>query len=191
MIDGVTSTRQAYLFARISSVVKKEQLESSSSVQRLVLLGRGGKDEVEDSLVFFGKVLGFEVVVIDHSPVLTKEPDVLIKGADYDISNFNFRPSDSVVVLTHGEDDATTLAKISKSVVRYIGLLASRQRASGVTEEMKKNGVPESFVDSIRSPVGADIGAVTSSEIALSIMTEIIGTKYGKALPSKDQNAAK
>ena len=38
--------------------------------QRLILGGQGGKDEVEDALVKLAKGLDFDVVVIDHSPVL-------------------------------------------------------------------------------------------------------------------------
>ena len=33
--------------------------------QRLVIVGQGGKDEIEAALVHHGKLLGFEVVVID------------------------------------------------------------------------------------------------------------------------------
>jgi xanthine dehydrogenase accessory factor len=40
--------------------------------QRLILIGQGGKDDVEDALVKLGKSLDFEVLVFDHSPVLSE-----------------------------------------------------------------------------------------------------------------------
>jgi xanthine dehydrogenase accessory factor len=153
--------------------------------QRLVVVGQGGKDDVEDALVKLGKLLDFEVIVVDHSPVLTEEPDMLITETDFDISKFGFQETDSVVVLTKGEKDVDVLEAISRHDVRYVGLLASRQRARDDLEELRRRGVKEEFVSSVRTPVGADIGAVTPAEIALSVMAEIVAVKYGKSLPRK------
>ncbi len=154
--------------------------------QRLVLIGQGGKDDVEDTLVKLGKILDFEVIVIDHSPLLTEEPDLLIKELDYDISSFKFLESDSVVVLTKGARDVEVIQALSKHRLGYVGLLASRQRVKEDFEELKNRGMDEHFISSVRAPVGADIGAVSPSEIALSIMAEVVATKYGKAIPTKN-----
>ena len=148
--------------------------------QRLILVGHGGKDDVEEALVKLGKLLDFNVVVIDHSPVLTEQPDLLIKAVDYDLESFKFFSTDSVVVLTHGEQDIDTLSKLSKAKLRYVGMLGSRQRAKEDLAELRKHGVGEGFIASLRAPVGADIGAVTPAEIALSIMAEVVAGKYGK-----------
>ena len=153
--------------------------------QRLVLIGQGGKDDVEDTLVKLGKTLDFDVVVIDHSPVLTEQPDLLIKDAAYDLGSFEFGPSDSVVVLTRGERDIETLEILSRFNLRYVGLLASRQRAKENVAKLNAKGVEERFVTSLRSPVGADIGAVTPAEIALSIMAEVVASKHGKEVVRK------
>jgi xanthine dehydrogenase accessory factor len=152
---------------------------------RLILVGQGGKDDVEEGLVKFGKALGFETVVIDHLPVLTEDPDVLITDLDYDLNKFSFGESDSVVVMTKGERDVETLEVLAKKKLRYVGMLASRQRTMEDLEALKGNGVPQAFIESIHAPVGLDIGAVTPEEIALSIMTEIVGTKHGKKMPQK------
>ncbi len=154
--------------------------------QRLVLIGQGGKDDVEDGLVRLGKLLDFEVIVVDHSPILTEEPDQLIKEIDYDLSKFKFSESDSVVVLTKGARDVEVLRALSRLKLRFLGLLASRQRVKDDLEALRAAGLPERFVESIRAPVGADIGAVTPSEIALSIISDLVAAKYGKELPHKD-----
>lgn len=157
--------------------------------QRLILIGQGGKDDVEDSLVQQGKALDFEVVVIDHAPVLTEEPDELIKDLDYDLSKFKFYDSDSVVVLTKGARDVEALAALSKFKLRYVGLMASKQRAVDDVEELRKKGVDRKFVETVRTPIGVDLGAITPAEIALSILTEIVATKYGKTVPSRSLSA--
>jgi xanthine dehydrogenase accessory factor len=153
---------------------------------RLVIVGQGGKDDVEDALVRVGKMLDFEVVVIDHSPTLSEEPDETIRDLDFDISKFRFSESDSVLVLTKGARDVAVLTALSKFKLRYVGLLASRQRVREDLDSLTRAHVPKGFIDSIHAPVGADIGAVTSAEIALSIMTQVVATKYGKSLPHRE-----
>jgi xanthine dehydrogenase accessory factor len=153
--------------------------------QRLVLIGQGGKNDVEDALVKLGKIADCEVVVIDHSPLLTQDPDQLIDDIDFDLTKFEFYYSDAVVVLTHGARDVEILEALSRSNARYVGMMGSRQRAVDDVNELRKMGVNEKFINSIHAPVGADIGAVTAGEIAVSIMSEIVAKKYGKELPHK------
>lgn len=153
--------------------------------QRLILIGQGGKDDVEDCLVRLGKTLDFEVVVIDHSPTLSEQPDRLIKDVDFDLSTFEFSGSDSVVVLTRGERDLETLQTLSKFRLRYVGMLGSRQRVAEDIDKLGKLGVRSDFLTSLRAPIGAEIGAITAAEIALSIMAEVVAVKYDKSVPSK------
>ena len=152
---------------------------------RLIMVGQGGKDDVEDGLVKLGKMLGYETIVIDHLPVLTEEPDTLITDLDYDLDRFQFTASDSVVVLTKGERDVKTLEVLAKKGVRFVGLMASSQRATDDIDELKRRGVAQQFLDSLHSPIGSDIGAVSPEEIALSIMADVTATKRGKHLPHK------
>ncbi len=155
--------------------------------QRLFLIGQGGKDDVEDALVKLGKALDFELIVVDHAPLLTEEPDELIKDGDYDLSKLGVGESDSVVVLTKGESDLEVMEALSKFQPRFFGLVASRQRAREDIEGLRKIGAPEKFIESVRAPAGADLGAVTPAEIALSIISDIVATRYGKKLPQKNQ----
>jgi xanthine dehydrogenase accessory factor len=153
--------------------------------QRLILVGQGGKDDVEDALVKMGKSLDFDVVVIDHSPVLSEQPDQLIKAVDYDLGTFPFAGTDSVVVLTKGERDVETLTALSKYKLRYVGMLGSRQRVREDLLKLKEAGVGEQFISTLRAPIGADIGAVTAPEIAMSVLAEIVAAKYGKEVIRK------
>jgi len=150
---------------------------------RLVLIGQGGKDDVEDGLVSQGKALGFETIVIDHLPVLSEDPDLLITDLDYDLGSFKFSESDTVVVLTKGERDVPTLEALSKKKVRFVGILASLQRITEDVELLRKRGVDQAFIESIHAPIGADIGAVTPEEVVVSIMADVIATKRGKHSP--------
>ena len=152
--------------------------------ERLVIIGQGGKDDVEAGLVSMGKALGFETVVIDHLPVLTEEPDLAITDLDYDLNEFKFAESDSVVLLTKGERDVPSLEAISKSKVRFVGMLASKQRVHDDLEELKAKGVDPGFIHSLHAPIGLEIGAITPEEVVVSIMADVIRTKRA-AHPAK------
>jgi xanthine dehydrogenase accessory factor len=97
--------------------------------KRLIIIGQGGKDDVEDYLVKFGKFLDFEVIVIDHMPVLTEKPDVLITDLDFDLDKFNFNKDDAVIVLTKGSRDIPVLSTLLNKDIFFIGLVASSWRS--------------------------------------------------------------
>lgn len=149
-------------------------LEPYNPSQRLVIIGQGGKDDVQDSLIRQGKILGYEVVLIDHSPELVNEPDTLLKDIKDDLTNFELYESDSVVVLTKGTRDIPLLEALSKQKIRYAGLMASRNRVKTDKEMLEKRGVTSEFLNSLHAPIGIDISAITPEEIALSIMGEIV-----------------
>jgi xanthine dehydrogenase accessory factor len=157
-------------------------IEPYLPADRIIILSGGGRDGLEDALIRLGKFLDFEVVVIDPTPEFEEEPDELITERDYDITRYAYTDSDSVVILTHSAKDVPILTFLSTKKIRYVGLMASRDRARGELNFLIKRGVPREFVESVKSPVGADIGAKTSREIAISIISEIIATKRGKTM---------
>ncbi len=158
--------------------------------ERLILVGQGGKDDVENLLVILGKMLDFEVVVIDHAPVLTEKPDLLISEPDYDISKMEFQPTDSVIILTKGERDVPVLKSVLSSKVkpRFVGLLASRKRVAEDIRKLEEAGISRQDIETLHAPVGVDLGAVTPAEIAVSIMGDVVAVKRGRHLPHKSSH---
>lgn len=154
---------------------------------RLVILGQGGRDDVEDHLVQLGKALDFNVVVVDHAPSLSSPPDELLDALDFDLRAYPWQPSDAVVLLVKSEASVGMLADLSACDVRYVGLLASRSRARKNVQELRDRGVSQSFLDRVRTPVGLDIGARTPGEIALSILAEIVAVRRGGRPPEPEE----
>ncbi len=148
-------------------------LEPFKPFERLILVGQGGRDEVEEYLVLLGKKLDFRVTVIDHAPMLNEEPDELISDLAFDMKSFKFTDDDYVVILTKGERDIEALEAVSKYAPAYIGLMASRKRAAHDFSLLREKGLPQEFLDSINTPIGIDIGAIKPFEIAVSIVSEI------------------
>lgn len=152
-------------------------LEPFRPFERLIIVGQGGRDEVEEHLVDIGKKLDFRVTVIDHAPVLAEKPDELLSDLSFDISQFDFTSDDFIVILTKGERDIEVLKAISPHQPAYVGLMASKKRAMHDFSELRTKGVSESFLNSIHTPIGVDISAITPFEIAISIASEITRTR--------------
>jgi xanthine dehydrogenase accessory factor len=148
--------------------------------QRLVIIGQGGKDEIEAALVHHGKLLGFEVIVIDPVPVLPEVPHKLVEASHVDPAELG--PHDYVVVLTKGERDVAILEALSHSRAKFVGLLASRHRLKQNLTELEKHGVDPAFLRALHAPIGLDIGAKTPEELTVAILSDVIATKYGKDL---------
>lgn len=147
---------------------------------RLVIVGQGGRDELEEHLVQMGKSLGYEVVVINHLPMLSEKPDRIIDDLDYDLAKFPFGDRDAVVVLTKGDRDLAVLRGLSRAHIGYVGMLSSRSRTKQNFEALRREGLPESFLNSIHTPIGLDLGGRTPAELALSILAEVVAVRQGR-----------
>ena len=151
--------------------------------ERLVVIGQGGRDDVEEALVRFGRELDLEVIVVDPNPQLTAKPDRVIAAPRVDPGELLLGERDSVVVLTKGERDVAVLTALSRTPLRYVGMLASRHRVQKNRAELEAQGVSAEFLASVHAPIGLDIGATTPAELALSILAEVVGAKYGRSVP--------
>ena len=152
-------------------------LEPYKRNERLVILGQGGRDEIEDTLVSLGKSIGMSVTVIDPNPMMNSKPDELVDPVNSPLSEFLFQEDDFVVVLTKGTRDIQVLESISRHKVKYVGLLASKKRIKTDLDALEARGVSGEFLKSIHAPIGLDIGAITPPEISLSIISEIVSIK--------------
>ena len=96
-----------------------------------------------------------------------------------------------VIVASHGRDEVETLAAALDAGVPYIGLVASRRRAAGVLNELvqARPDLARIAPGRVHSPAGLDIGARTASEIALSILAEVVSTRVHSAAPDTPPTA--
>ena len=138
-------------------------------------------------LVKMAKEAGFRVRVVDgRSKFLTKErfpeADELIEAWPDEIIEHNVKIDENtyIVILTHDEKfDGPALEVSLPSRARYIGAIGSKTTTANRIERLRGQGVPEEQIARIHGPVGMAIGAREPAEIAVSIMAEIIGVKYG------------
>jgi xanthine dehydrogenase accessory factor len=62
-----------------------------------------------------------------------------------------------------------------------VGALGSRKTHAGRVERLKQAGLAAADIARIHAPIGLDIGAQGASEIAVSILAEIVAIQRGKA----------
>jgi xanthine dehydrogenase accessory factor len=60
-----------------------------------------------------------------------------------------------------------------------IGAIGSRAKWKVFREEAISAGVPENVIDSVRCPIGIEIGAETPEEIAIAVCAEILAMEKG------------
>jgi xanthine dehydrogenase accessory factor len=147
-----------------------------------------GAVHVAMHLVNLARELGFRTVVVDGRPrFATRErfprADELLIGIPSEIaSQLSYNSSTLVVLVAHDyKYDIPVLKAVLGSDAAYIGLLGSRKRGRAILDFLRESGINERQLARVRVPTGLDIGAETAAEIALSIMSEAVAVKAGRA----------
>lgn len=133
---------------------------------------------------------GFRVVVRDDRPdMLDPErfPDPIVRLAAEWEDGFETQvpgPYDFVVVATRGhhDDERVLRALAARSLrPRLLGLLGSSAKRKVLLGRLADDGVPADWLDQVQTPIGLPIGARTASEIAVSIVAQLIDRVRGGA----------
>lgn len=133
-----------------------------------------GSSLVAQALADLGKRLGFAVTV-----AALPEDLELFSNFDHAIEGFDpsqaIRPATSfVVVASQGRRDRDALRFALATDSDYVAFVASRKKAAKLKQDLSDMDLDPAAVSRIRSPAGANIGAVTPEEIALSILADIV-----------------
>jgi xanthine dehydrogenase accessory factor len=86
-----------------------------------------------------------------------------------------------VAVLTHDpkiDDQVLQLALAAEPA--YIGAMGSKRAQESRRERLLAAGVAEDELKRISAPIGLDLGAVSSEEVAVSIMAELLAVRHGR-----------
>jgi len=132
--------------------------------------------------------LGFSMVVVDPRRAFANEerlPGITLSTDWPDEAMEALAPDarTAVVTLTHDPKlDDPALDAALKSEAFYIGALGSRRTHAKRVARLTELGHGAEAMGRIHAPVGLNIEAITASEIALSIMAEIVAARRGAAL---------
>jgi xanthine dehydrogenase accessory factor len=86
-----------------------------------------------------------------------------------------------IAVLTHDPkiDDQVLQLALAASPA-YIGAMGSKRAQEARRERLLAAGVSEAELGRISAPIGLDLGAVASEEVAVSIMAELLAVRHGR-----------
>lgn len=156
---------------------KRYYIDTVKPSDQLVIAG-AGQDAIP--VVDLAKRAGFSVTVLDarshlnhdksfpNTDHLIKEPDQLDEG---ELHNCWW-----IIMNHHQEKDEAALKTALERNPCYIGVLGPIYR----TNEMLANIGYRMGSGPIHSPVGLDIGAETSDEVAISIVSELMSVRAGR-----------
>ena len=154
---------------------------------RMLLIGAG---QLSEYLATMARFNGFAVTVCDPRPEYSgawSVPQVTLTHEMPDDVVQSFRPDrrSCVVALTHDPKlDDLALIEALETPAFYVGAIGSRRNNEARRARMKEHfDQTEESLQRLRGPIGIYIGSKMPSEIAVSIMAEILAVKNNVTLP--------
>nr|WP_205512512.1 XdhC family protein [Rhodopseudomonas sp. BR0M22] len=152
-----------------------------------------GAVHISQALAPLARSLGYDVTVVDPrtafaSPERFPEVPLIAEWPDVALPPLNIDHYTAFVALTHDPkiDDPALLHAFARDCF-YIGALGSKKTHAKRLERLKGEGASDADLGRIHAPIGLAIGAVSPSEIAVSIMAEITAALR---LPASSKAAA-
>ena len=163
-------------------------IEPVLPVQSLYIFGAG---HVSLSLSKVASMAGFRTVVIDNRETFANrerfpEADE-VHAQEYEeiMPKLDVNGSAYLAIVTRGhKDDMRVLRWAVGTPAKYIGMIGSKRKAIEVFKELEKEGIGSERLESVHTPIGLEIGAITPEEIAVSVVAELIAVRRGVALGS-------
>jgi xanthine dehydrogenase accessory factor len=154
---------------------------------RMLIIGAGQLSEYLATMALFN---GFAVTVCDPREEYAGHwavPNVTVVKKSPDDVVVEFKPDarTCVVALTHDPklDDLALLEALETSAF-YVGAIGSRRNNTARKQRMIEYfDHTEASLEKLRGPIGIFIGSKTPSEIAVSVMAEILAVKNNVKLP--------
>ena len=171
----------------------REDLRTGSAFQfkqrvdpqpRLMICGAG--DDVP-AVAQFAASTDWSTLVVDRRARLVSRArypdadDLRIVDGDWTELADLARPGDHVVLMTHDlADDIAICHALADASLASIGILGPAHRMSWIREALRSRGVRFDFIESLRGPIGLDLGGRSPEQIALSVVAELSAIRHAR-----------
>ena len=159
-------------------------VETHVPPETLIIVGAG---DVGIPLARMAKMIGLRVIVVDaRERFATRDrfpdADEIRVGIPSEIvESLPLGDSTYVVLVVHDyKHEVPVLTRVLEQPVAYVGLLGSRRRGGALREFLMEQGITEDKLARIQVPIGLDIGARTTPEIAVSILAQIMAQRAAR-----------
>ncbi len=143
---------------------------------RILLFG-AGNDTIP--VAKMAEILGFELILIDGRKNLATSArfpsakEIIVSPAEELESHIDCDLNTVALLMTHNfEYEVSVLSDLQKYMIPYIGILGPKRKTEKLIDRLQSQGMIVSR-ENLYAPIGLEIGAETSEEIALSILAEI------------------
>jgi xanthine dehydrogenase accessory factor len=159
-------------------------IEPQLPAHRLLIVGGG---HCARALAKLAAECGFFVTALeDREDILEKCESAhrrLVDPAPDYIAKSNWDQNDAIVIVSrhYNIDREALAAALRKGGAGYIGMIGSRRKVLQVYDQLKEDGFTAGQLSSVYAPVGLDIGSDSPTEIAVSIVAEILMVLRGKS----------
>ncbi len=150
---------------------------------RMILVGAV---HIAQPLSRIASVAGYDVSVVDPrdsfaTPERFPGINLVHEWPDDGVKQLDPDRRTAIVTLTHDPKlDDPGLHVAIRSNAFYIGSLGSRKTHASRVQRLKDAGFNDAEIGRIHGPVGLPLGAVSPSEIAVSILAEITAVLHGR-----------
>lgn len=153
-------------------------VERITSAPKLIILGGG---HISAPLAQIGKVLDFEVTVVDDRPEFTgrdrfaNADHVLCMDYDQAFEKLPKYKNSYYVVVTPGhKKDLQCVTNILERSYAYVGMIGSRGKVAKVLHSLQEMGYSKEKLKELHAPIGLMLGGQTPAEIAVSIAAQLV-----------------
>jgi xanthine dehydrogenase accessory factor len=160
-------------------------LEAHAPGHTLLIVGAG---HIGLALARAAEPLDYGVVVLDsRQEMVTRErfpsAERLVCGDPADVLQLvSVDAGTHVVIVTHSHHhDAAALRSVLQSGAGSVGMMGSARKVHKIFAGLREEGVPDEVLQRVHAPIGLDIGAETPAELALSILSQIVAVRRGRA----------
>ena len=144
-------------------------------------------------LTRLAKLLGFRVIVVDPrrafgDPARFPMADRVVPEWPAEaLAAIGLTPSTAVTAVSHDPkiDDPALLAAL-RSPAFYVGALGSAETNRQRRQRLTEAGLTAAELARLRAPIGLNLGGRSPAEIALAVLAEIVATRSGSPLSTRE-----
>lgn len=166
-----TATYKEYVMSCQSKGTVEVMIEPVIPQPEIIVVG---KSNIARKLVQMAAAADFRVSVMAIDADTQTFPAANAVSGEVDFGTIHSIPNTYIIVTTQGEDDELSVKKAMQTSVAYVGFVASAKKSEDIKAYLKSEGISDERIAQLRSPVGLDINAKLSSEVAISILAEVI-----------------
>jgi xanthine dehydrogenase accessory factor len=183
-----TATYKEYVMSCQSKGTVEILIEPMVAQPEIII---AGKSNIARKLAALAIAADFRVSVLALDADSQMFPGVQRVYDKIDFSPFKNLSNSYIIVTTRGENDDLVVRKAMETRAGYVGFVASAKKAEDLRTKLLNEGLSEDDISRLRSPVGLDINAKLASEVAISILAEVIDDfRDGRVSISKGKEEA-